>query len=265
MLECMEILSVAAQKRISVYSVKGAWRLDQSIQSKIIAMAFSMAAEIERDLISQRTKEALRFKKAHGMKLGRPTGPGKSKLDPYRPEIESLLANGSPSLHEGRLLAYKITRICLVPLVALFSPPMGDPARSLVSRELPWPGEADQVTLGVREVADHEICPWVPFGTHPARPAEALGFLERGLDVGNAHVEDRVGVVAHTSADAAWDPRPIAGRVAVHEPVVPRLGDRLRSRSGGVELPSEQVAVVAPELVRIFPDDLKVHNWLSHG
>ena len=65
------------------------------IQSKIIAMAFSMAAEIERDLISQRTKEALRFKRAQGMKLGRPMGPGKSKLDAYRPEIESLLANGS--------------------------------------------------------------------------------------------------------------------------------------------------------------------------
>ncbi len=95
MLECMEILSVAAQKRINVYAVKGTWRLDQSIQSKILAMAFSMAAEIERDLISQRTKEALRFKKAQGMKLGRPTGPGKSKLDPYRPEIEGLLANGS--------------------------------------------------------------------------------------------------------------------------------------------------------------------------
>jgi DNA invertase Pin-like site-specific DNA recombinase len=46
MLECMEILSVAAQKRINVYAVKGTWRLDQSIQSKIIAMAFSMAAEI---------------------------------------------------------------------------------------------------------------------------------------------------------------------------------------------------------------------------
>jgi DNA invertase Pin-like site-specific DNA recombinase len=95
MLECMEILSVAAQKRINVYSVKGAWRLDQSIQSKIIAMAFSMAAEIERDLISQRTKEALRFKKSQGMVLGRPPGPGKSKLDPYRPKIEGLLANGS--------------------------------------------------------------------------------------------------------------------------------------------------------------------------
>jgi DNA invertase Pin-like site-specific DNA recombinase len=83
------------QKRINLYSVKGAWRFDQSIQSKIIALAFSMAPEIERDLISQCTKETLRFKKAQGMKLGRPTAPAKRKLDPYRPEIENLLANGS--------------------------------------------------------------------------------------------------------------------------------------------------------------------------
>ncbi len=53
------------------------------------------AAEIERDLISQRTTEALRYKKAQGIKLGRPKGPGKSKLDAFRPEIEGLLANGS--------------------------------------------------------------------------------------------------------------------------------------------------------------------------
>src|SRR5260221_5203318 len=51
MLECMEILSIAAQKGVNVYAVKGNWRLDSSIQSKIIAMAFAMAAEIERDLI----------------------------------------------------------------------------------------------------------------------------------------------------------------------------------------------------------------------
>jgi len=95
MLECMEILALSMQKGICVYSVKGHWRLDHSIQSKIIALAFSMAAEIERDLISQRTKEALRFKKEKGFTLGRPKGPGKSKLDQFRPEIESLLANGS--------------------------------------------------------------------------------------------------------------------------------------------------------------------------
>ena len=95
MLECMEILAFATRKEICIYSVKGNWQLNDTIQSKIIALAFSMAAEIERDLISQRTKEALQFKKAQGMKLGRPKGVGKSKLDAFKPEIESLLANGS--------------------------------------------------------------------------------------------------------------------------------------------------------------------------
>ena len=95
MLECMEILSIALNKGIKIYAVKGNWQLDDSIQSKIVAMVFSMAAEIERDLISKRTKEALRARKAAGVKLGRPKGPGKSKLDPYKPEIEALLANGA--------------------------------------------------------------------------------------------------------------------------------------------------------------------------
>jgi hypothetical protein len=54
MLECMEILALATRKGIRVYSVKGNWQLDQSIQSKIIALAFSMAAEIERDSVSKR-------------------------------------------------------------------------------------------------------------------------------------------------------------------------------------------------------------------
>jgi DNA invertase Pin-like site-specific DNA recombinase len=95
MLECMEILSIAAQKGIALYAVKGEWQLDGTMQSKIMAMVFAMAAEIERELISQRTKEALRVKKAAGATLGRPRGPGKSRLDPYQPEIAALLANGS--------------------------------------------------------------------------------------------------------------------------------------------------------------------------
>src|SRR5580704_494330 len=95
MLECMEILSLASQKELQIFAVKGNWHLDGTIQSKIIAMAFSMAAEIERDLISQRTTEALQAKKAAGIKLGRPKGPGRSKLDRYRPEIEALLNNGA--------------------------------------------------------------------------------------------------------------------------------------------------------------------------
>ena len=70
MLECMEILSIAAAARIRVYAIKGAWWLDETIQSKIIAMAFSMAAEIERDLILARTTQALRARKAAGLPLG---------------------------------------------------------------------------------------------------------------------------------------------------------------------------------------------------
>lgn len=93
MLECMEILSLVTFKGIYVYSVKGNWQLDQSFQSRI-SLAFSMATEIERDLISQRIKEGLRAKKAQGVKVGRPKGAGKSKLDAFRSEIENLLEEG---------------------------------------------------------------------------------------------------------------------------------------------------------------------------
>jgi DNA invertase Pin-like site-specific DNA recombinase len=95
MLECMEILALMARKGIQLYAVKGDWQLDGTMQSTIMAMVFAMAAEIERELIFQRTKEALRVKKAAGGRLGCPRGPGKSKLDQYQPEIEALLANGS--------------------------------------------------------------------------------------------------------------------------------------------------------------------------
>lgn len=95
MLECMEILSLAMQKGIRIYAVKGNWQLNNSIQSKIVAMAFAMAAEIERDLISQRTTEALAARKQQGMSLGRPKGVGKSKLDAHQTEITALLKNGA--------------------------------------------------------------------------------------------------------------------------------------------------------------------------
>ncbi|KFF23166.1 MULTISPECIES: recombinase family protein [Chryseobacterium] len=95
MLECMEIISIATEKGINIYTVKGNWQLDDTIQSKVMAMVFSMVSEIERDLISKRTKEALQTKKANGIKLGRPKGPGKSKLDTHKLEIEALLKNGS--------------------------------------------------------------------------------------------------------------------------------------------------------------------------
>ena len=102
MLEIMEILAVAREKGIHIYDIKGNWELNGSIQSKVMAMVFSIAAEIERDLISSRTKEALQARKAAGVKLGRPIGPGKSKLDKYREEIIALMKTGSTKTYIAR-------------------------------------------------------------------------------------------------------------------------------------------------------------------
>jgi len=94
-LDILDILAELRQKGVNVYAIKGAWTLNGTIESKVFLTMMALFSEIERDLISARTKEALKARKASGVKLGRPKGPGKSKLDPYRPEIEALLKNGS--------------------------------------------------------------------------------------------------------------------------------------------------------------------------
>jgi len=96
MLEIMEIIAEAKRKEINIYAIKNNWTLNGTMESKVLLMVFSMAAEIERDLISSRTTEALRVKKEAGIKLGRPKGPGKSKLDEHQEEIIALLRNGVP-------------------------------------------------------------------------------------------------------------------------------------------------------------------------
>ena len=95
MYELMEILSICMRTGINIYAVRNNWELKDNIQSKISAMAFAIAGELEKEWISTRTKDALAAIKASGVKLGRPKGPGKSKLDQFKPEIAALLANGS--------------------------------------------------------------------------------------------------------------------------------------------------------------------------
>lgn len=95
-------MAVAKEKGISIYDVKNKWELNSSIQSKVMAMMFRIAAEIERDLIRKRTTEGLRAARAKGKLLGRPKGPGKSKLDAYREEIIALLKNGSTQIHVAK-------------------------------------------------------------------------------------------------------------------------------------------------------------------
>ena len=95
-IEILEILNTAIEKEISVFAVKGDLELnsDSLDQDTMIAM-FSLFSELERAFISNRTKVALEARKASGVKLGRPKGPGKSKLDKSKDEIIALLKSGS--------------------------------------------------------------------------------------------------------------------------------------------------------------------------
>ena len=74
MLMIMAVLNSCAQKSIRIHTIKDNFDLSNNINSKIIAFAFALAAEIERNLISQRTREALADRRAAGVILGRPKG-----------------------------------------------------------------------------------------------------------------------------------------------------------------------------------------------
>ena len=75
----MEILNICMKKECKVWTIKDNYRLGDDIQSKVLAFAFGLSAEIERNLISQRTKEALQLRKNNGVKLGRKTGSRNSR------------------------------------------------------------------------------------------------------------------------------------------------------------------------------------------
>ncbi|WP_027729068.1 master DNA invertase Mpi family serine-type recombinase [Treponema sp. C6A8] len=92
----MSILNRLMEDEVLVYTVKEGYKLGTDLTSKVLAFAFSISAEIERTLISDRTREALRRKKSEGAVLGRPRGKLNShyKLSPYENEIISMLSSG---------------------------------------------------------------------------------------------------------------------------------------------------------------------------
>ena len=102
----MEILSFCMSRSCKVWTVKDNYRLGDDIQSKVLAFAFGLSAEIERNLISQRTKEALDRKRAEGVRLGRPAGAlNKSvKLTGKEDAIRILRAEGTSWAQIARLL-----------------------------------------------------------------------------------------------------------------------------------------------------------------
>jgi DNA invertase Pin-like site-specific DNA recombinase len=94
----MSILNYLLLNGVKIWTIKDNYRLGDNIQAKILAFAFGLSAEIERDLISQRTKEALARRQAEGVILGRPRGstPAMFKLSGYEEEIKELLDVNTP-------------------------------------------------------------------------------------------------------------------------------------------------------------------------
>ena len=90
LLEVMGILKECLERECQIWTLKENYRLGSDIQSKVLAFAFSLAAEIERQLISERTKEALKRVKAEGKHLGRPFG-RKSAFNDLKKNKERIL------------------------------------------------------------------------------------------------------------------------------------------------------------------------------
>jgi len=99
MLMIMSILNACMEKEAQVWTIKDNYRLGQDINSKVLAFAFGLSAEIERNLISQRTKEALARMKASGIHIGRPHGSKskKFKLSSRKKEIKKLQRKRIPA------------------------------------------------------------------------------------------------------------------------------------------------------------------------
>lgn len=110
LLDIMSILNVCMEKQITIYSTKDGYAFDNNINSKVLAFAFGLVAEIEHNLISLRTKEALALKKAEGKRIGRPVGSHVKlqKLIDDKKRVLNLMKEGASIAHICR--EYQVSR-----------------------------------------------------------------------------------------------------------------------------------------------------------
>lgn len=104
-LNVMSVLNDCMNRGLKVWALKGSYELGDNVQSKLLAFVFSIAAEIERDLIRSRTRETIARKKAEGKSWGRPEGWRASsyKLDEKVDLIRSELAKKTSFRQIGKL------------------------------------------------------------------------------------------------------------------------------------------------------------------
>ncbi len=123
LLMVMEILNQCLKREIQVWTLKDNYRLGSDITSKVLAFAFGLCAEIERDMISKRTKEALIRKRAEGVILGRPKGRKSSrvKLTGREEEIARLIGCGWSKTRIARRM--KVHRITLANFITAMPNP----------------------------------------------------------------------------------------------------------------------------------------------
>ena len=104
-LQVLEIGRECIERGVHLHVAKNGIVFDNTMQSRIVAVVLGLVAEIERDFISSRTKEALAKRKAEGRKLGRPVGGAKNlKLDKHADRIDSYRSKGINKLAIAKLL-----------------------------------------------------------------------------------------------------------------------------------------------------------------
>ena len=106
LMQIMSILNLCMERNVTVFAIKEGYELGDNINSKVLAFAFGLAAEIERNLTSQRTKESLARLKAEGKTLGRPVGSKKKNpiLKQHDTYIKRRIAEGAKQIEIARSL-----------------------------------------------------------------------------------------------------------------------------------------------------------------